>query len=218
MPEAQAAGADGPSEEAGSASGGDAQPHFTAHAPRPVQVDVSHAPSPHPLWNRLGRAVWNLVWALLYRPSPVVLHGWRRILLRFFGASIGRGVHPYPTARVWAPWNLEMADYSCISRNVDCYSVGRVSIGPHATVSEYSYLCTASHAYEDPHMPLVTAPITIGRGAWVSADVFVGPGVTIGEGAVVGARSSVFKDVEPWTVVGGNPARLLKRRELKQGP
>jgi putative colanic acid biosynthesis acetyltransferase WcaF len=102
-----------------------------------------------------------------------------------------------------------------MSHHVDCYSVDKIRIGRHATVSQYSYLCTASHDIEDPHMPLVTAPISIEEGAWVAADVFIGPGVTIGDGAVVGARSAVFKDVDPWTVVAGNPARYIRNRELK---
>jgi putative colanic acid biosynthesis acetyltransferase WcaF len=138
------------------------------------------------------------------------------MLLRFFGARIDKGAHPYPRAKIWAPWNLEMGPHSCISDDVDCYCVDRVHIGAHATVSQYSYLCTATHDIEDPHMPLVTAPITIAAGAWVCADVFIGPGVTIGEGAVVGARSSVFRSVDPWAVVAGNPAKLIKQRCLRQ--
>ena len=108
-----------------------------------------------------------------------------------------------------------MGDYSCVAPDVDCYCVALIKIGAHATVSQYSYLCTATHDIENPAMPLVTAPIVIGNGAWVAADVFVGPGVTIGEGTVVGARSSVFKDVAPWIVAAGNPARELRKRELK---
>jgi putative colanic acid biosynthesis acetyltransferase WcaF len=180
-----------------------------------LRVDVSHCPSQHALSNKLGRTLWRIVWGLLYRPSPKIFHGWRRFLLRLFGSKVGRGAHPHPSARIWAPWNLEMGDHSCLSHHVDCYCVDRVVIGAHATVSQYSYLCTASHDFEDPTMPLVAAPIVIGDGAWVAADVFVAPGVTIGDGAVVGARSSVFSDVEPWHVAAGNPARCLRKRELK---
>ncbi len=164
--------------------------------------------------NQLGRALWGAVWLLLYRPSPRPLHGWRRLLLRCFGARVGRGAHPYPAARVWAPWNLEMGEHSCLADGVDCYCVARVTLGPHALVSQHSYLCSASHDYTDPAFPLVTAPIVIGARAWVAADAFVGPGVTVGEGAVVGARASVYRDVEPWTVVGGNPARFIKQRVI----
>lgn len=180
-----------------------------------MKVDVSNCPSPHSLGNRLGRALWGITWLLLYRPSPKPFHAWRRFLLRLFGAKVGRGVHPYPSAKIWAPWNLILSDYSCLGEAVDCYSVAQITIGPHATVSQYSYLCTASHNFEEPDMPLTTAPITVGEGAWITADVFVGPGVNIGAGAVVGVRSTVLRDVEPWSVVAGNPARFIKKRELK---
>ena len=164
--------------------------------------------------NKASRVLWNLVWVFLYRPSPKVFHFWRRFLLRVFGAKVGRGAHPYPSSKVWAPWNLEMGENSCLASGVDCYSVAKVVIGDNATVSQYSYLCTASHDYTDAAMPLVVAPISIGERAWVTADVFVGPGVVIGEGAVVAARSSVFSDIEPWSVAKGNPATTFKKREI----
>jgi putative colanic acid biosynthesis acetyltransferase WcaF len=106
-----------------------------------------------------------------------------------------------------------MEEGSCLGDHVDCYTVECITLEPHATVSQYSFLCTAGHDYSVPRMPVITAPIRIGRRAWIAADVFIGPGVTIGEGAVVGARASVFRNVEPWTVVGGNPARVIKKRE-----
>lgn len=167
------------------------------------------------LTNKLLRSVWQLVWVLLYRPSPVPFHAWRRFLLRIFGARIGRFTHPYPSARVWAPWNLTMHDHSCLSHHVDCYSVDKIELGPHVTVSQYSYLCTASHDFTLRSMPLVTAPISIGAHAWVTADVFIGPGVTVGEGAVIGARSTVVRDVPPWTVMAGSPARIVGQRALR---
>jgi putative colanic acid biosynthesis acetyltransferase WcaF len=157
---------------------------------------------------RARRFAWNLVWGLLYRPSPRPFHSWRRLLLRAFGARIAAGAHPYPVARIWAPWNLTMAVNSCLSDHVDCYCVAPITIGPHATVSQYSYLCSASHDYREPTMPLVIAPIVIGAEAWVAAGAFIGPGVAIGEGAVVGARSTVTHDVDAWTVVAGSPAKV----------
>ena len=168
--------------------------------------------------NKLGRALWQVVWLLLYRPSPRLLHPWRCLLLRLFGAKLGRAVHPYPSARIWAPWNLEMGDHACLSEAVDCYCVDRIRIGAGATVSQYSFLCTASHDYSLPGMPLMTAPIDIGASAWITADVFVGPGVSIGEGAVVTARSSVFGDLPPWHVARGNPATPFKQRTLQSVP
>lgn len=163
--------------------------------------------------NRLGRLMWTFVQATLYRPSPTLLHGWRRFLLRCFGADVGVGAHPYPKARIWAPWNLTMEAHSCLADHVDCYCVARISLGCHATVSQYSYLCAASHDYRDRNLPLVAAPIVIEAEAWLAADVFVGPGVRIGEGAVVGARSTVMHDVAPWSVVAGAGAAVLGNRE-----
>lgn len=107
-----------------------------------------------------------------------------------------------------------MGEHSCLSRHVDCYSVDKISIGAHAVVSQYAYLCTAGHDITHPKMRLTTAPITICDGAWVTAKAYIGPGVTIGDGAVVAACAVVVKDVEPWTVVGGNPAKFIKKREL----
>lgn len=172
--------------------------------------------SPHSHRNRIGRVLWTAVWLVFFRPSPRPFHAWRRWLLRLFGAHIERGAHPYPSARVWAPWNLTMEEGSCLGDHVDCYAVDRITLEPYATVSQYAFLCTASHDYRIESMPVITAPIRIGKRAWVAADAFVGPGVTIGEGAVVGARASVFRNVDPRTVVGGNPARVIKKFEAQQ--
>lgn len=183
-------------------------------------IDLSRYHSPLSRKNKAARLVWDVVWALLFRPSPRVGLGfaWRRFLLRLFGARIGRGASVYPSCRIWAPWNLEMGDFSSLSHNVDCYSVDRICIGQHAAVSQYSFLCTASHDIADPHLRLMTSPILIGDRAWVCAGVFVGPGIVLHEGAVAAARSVVVKDVGPWTVVGGNPAKVIKRRNLRGIP
>jgi len=165
------------------------------------------------LSNKVIRSLWRFVWLLFYRPTPRIFHWWRCNLLRLFGAKIGKSVHPYPSSQIWAPWNLEMGDSSCLSEGVDCYCVDKIFIGSHTTVSQYSFLCTASHDYTQKDMPLVTAPIIIGNRVWITADVFVGPGVTIGDGVVVSARSSVFGDIPPWTVARGNPAIPFKSRD-----
>ena len=168
--------------------------------------------------NRLLRGLWAVTWLLLYRPSPRPLHAWRCMLLSLFGARLGRKVHPYPSARVWAPWNLEMGDHACLGDDVICYCVDKIRIGAHTTISQYSYLCTASHEYTDLNMPLVGAPIVIGRRAWIAADVFVGPGVNIGDGTVVTARSSVFSSLPSWVVARGNPAAAIRERKLETSP
>lgn len=186
-----------------------------AEEKRRISVTRKECPSPHSLGNKTARALWAMVWLLLFRPTPGILFGWRRFLLRLFGAHIGKGAEIMPSVRIWAPWNLEMGEHSCLGAYVDCYCVDKVSVGAHATVSQYSFLCTATHDISDPHMGLVTAPINIEGEAWVCGDVFVAPGITIGEGAVAGARAVVIRNVDQWTVVGGNPAKFIKIREVR---
>ncbi|HZG32997.1 MAG TPA: putative colanic acid biosynthesis acetyltransferase [Sphingopyxis sp.] len=162
---------------------------------------------PHPsLGDKLRRAIWNAAWLLLYRPSPIPLHGWRRFLLRRFGADVGARARPYPSARIWAPWNFAMGEGSTVGPRSEVYCVARVTLGPWSVVSQRAYLCTASHDIHAPGFALTAAPIAIGRNAWVAADAFVGPGVTLAEGAVAAARAVVVKDVERNVIVGGNPA------------
>jgi putative colanic acid biosynthesis acetyltransferase WcaF len=174
--------------------------------------------SPFSLRHRLGRAAWGVVYTLLFRPSPEILHGWRRALLRLFGARIDSAARVYPTARVWAPWNLELLPHACIGRAVDVYNVAPVRVGARSTVSQYTYLCGATHDHTQSSYPLIPGHITIGDDCWVAADAFVGPGVTIHDGVVVGARSSVFADLPPWTVCVGTPARPAKPREFDARP
>ena len=167
--------------------------------------------------NQIIRLVWSIVWGVFARPLPrSVGSGWKRFLLRLFGAKIDRTAVVYSSAKVYYPANLVMERYACLASDVDCYNVAPIRIGANSTVSQGVYLCTASHDITNPRNPLITAPIVIEDQAWVAAEAFVGMGVTIGQGAVVGARAAVFKDVEPWTVVGGNPAKFIKKRIIKQ--
>lgn len=137
------------------------------------------------------------------------------MLITPFGAEIDSTAVIYSTARIYYPANLVMDEYACIASDVDCYNVAPIRIGKFATVSQGAFLCTASHDISSSKHELITAPIDIKDRAWVAAEAFVGMGVTIGEGAVVGVRAAVFKDVEPWTVVGGNPAKFIKKRVIK---
>ncbi|MEO7553317.1 MAG: putative colanic acid biosynthesis acetyltransferase [Alteraurantiacibacter sp.] len=163
--------------------------------------------------NKAARALWGLVWLLLYRPSPRPLHGWRRMLLRLFGASVGKGARPYPSARIWAPWNLTMGAHATLGDDVDCYCVAHVWLGDGATASQRAYLCTASRDVDHPYTPLMTAPIMLEAKAWVAAEAYVAPGVTVGEGGVAAARAVVTRNIAPWTVVAGNPARVIRQRK-----
>lgn len=174
-------------------------------------------PSPHSFRHRLARTVWGVVQATVFRWSPRPLFAWRRFLLSRFGARLDPRARVYPRVKIWAPWNLEMEAFATLADDVDCYCVDRIRIGRRATVSQYSYLCGATHDFEQTSRPLVPMPITIGPRAWIAADVFVGPGVTIGEGTVVGARSSVFTDLPAWKVCVGSPARPIRDVVLKDG-
>lgn len=153
------------------------------------------------LKNKVGRFVWQVFYLLAFRPTPIFLHSWRAFLLRMFGANLGAEVHVYPSVKIWAPWHLVMGAGSCLASNVDCYNVAPVTLDEGATVSQYSFLCTASRDYEDPSLPLLTAPITLGAYSWVAADVYIGPGVTVGAGSVVAARTSLFSSVPAGVVV-----------------
>lgn len=166
--------------------------------------------------NRWGRILWRIVHAVAFRPSPAPLFLWRVLLLRSFGARVDWTAHVYPSVTIWAPWNLEMAAGSCLADGVDCYCVASVSLDEDVTVSQRAFLCTASHDIRAADRRLVTAPIRIEAGAWVFAEAFVGMGVTIGAGAVVAARGVVVKDVAPYDVVGGNPARVIGRRDIRR--
>lgn len=164
--------------------------------------------------NKAMRSIWQIIYFILYRPSPVPLFAWRRFLLRCFGSKLDKTAKPYPSARVWAPWNLIMEPSSCLAPGTNCYNVTLIVLGENSTVSQETYLCSASHNFHDPQFQLSASEIVIKSGAWVAAQSFIGPGVTIGERAVVGARSVVTKSVPEDTIVAGNPAKAIGKRRL----
>lgn len=165
--------------------------------------------------HQLIRLVWNITWTLFARPLPRSIgNRWKLFLIRLFGGEVDKRAVVYSSAKIYYPANLVMEEYACLASDVDCYNVDVIKIGKGATVSQGAYLCTAGHNIYSKKHELITAPIVIHSHAWVAADAFVGMGVTLGEGAVVGARGAVFKDVEPWTIVGGNPAKPIKKRTI----
>ncbi|MET0243825.1 MAG: WcaF family extracellular polysaccharide biosynthesis acetyltransferase [Flavitalea sp.] len=166
------------------------------------------------LKNRLARVIWNTVYAVLFRYSPRPLHGWRSMLLKLFGAKLGKNVHIYPGVKIWAPWNLEVADDTGIANDAILYSMGKIKIGKRVTISQGSHICAGTHDYTQKGFPLLAIPITIGDYVWVAAESFIHPGVTINDGAVIGARSVVTKDVPEWMVCAGHPCKPLKKREF----
>ena len=189
------------------------QPHYNAAE---HFADAAEHPALRPafsLRNRLARGLWGVASVLLFRFSPRPLHGWRALLLRCFGAKLGRGVHIYPGAKIWAPWNLHCADYASIADGVDVYNPAPVSLGEFCVVSQDSYLCGATHDYNDAAFPLLAFEMKIGARAWICARASVGPGVQVGEGAVLGLASVATRSLEAWTVYAGSPARPVKQRK-----
>jgi putative colanic acid biosynthesis acetyltransferase WcaF len=179
-----------------------------------LNIAENRSAQKYPLRVQMLRLVWG-VGKVIFRLVPRPLYGVRSLVLRCFGAKVGRQVHIANTAKIYFPWNLEIGDWSSIGEYAFIYNLGTVTIGEKATVSQRSHLCAGTHDFTDPATPLLTPPIHVGDQAWICADAFVGPGVTVGEGAVVGARAVVVKDVEPWNVVAGNPAKFIKQREMK---
>jgi putative colanic acid biosynthesis acetyltransferase WcaF len=164
------------------------------------------------LSHRVFRLLWNTTWLLLASWTPPMLHAWRRNLLRLFGAKIDPTAVIYGSARIWFPPNLEMGPHACLGPRVNCYAMAKIRLEQYALVSQGAHLCAGSHDIDDAHFQLIARSITIGANAWIAAEAFVGPGVTVGEGAVLGARGVAFRDLPPWTVYVGNPARQIRRR------
>lgn len=165
------------------------------------------------LRNRGARALWELAYLLLFRPSPRPLHAWRALLLRAFGARLGRRVRVAASARVWAPWNLTAGNHVVIGDRATVYNMEPVEIGEYSTVSQGAHLCGGSHDVDSANFQLIAAPIVLASHVWICADAFVGLGVRIAEGAVVGARSVVTRDLaQPWTIYVGHPAAPKRAR------
>ena len=164
------------------------------------------------LSNRIMRVVWNTMYILLFRFTPSPLYFWRSFILRLFGAKVGYGVHIYPGVKIWAPWNLDLGDQCGIANGVTLYSQGKITVGRRAVISQGAHLCAGTHDYTQPGFPLITKPIVIGDHAWIATDAFIHPGITIGEGCVIGARSVVTKNMIPWNVCSGFPCKPIKAR------
>lgn len=168
------------------------------------------------LANRLLRVVWMTAWLVLARFTPPPLHGWRRLVLRAFGARVGKGARVHASVSVWLPANLEIGENCLIGPGVRLYNQGHITIGARSVVSQRAHICASTHDISDPHFQLVCRPIRIGRQCWVAAEAFVGPGVTMGDRSVLSARGALFTNAEADEVYSGNPAQFLKQRSLRK--
>jgi putative colanic acid biosynthesis acetyltransferase WcaF len=170
-------------------------------------------------WTRseqFARTLWALCHPL-FAWSPRPFWGWRRALLRLFGARIGAHVHIHPDVRITMPWHLDIGDWSAVGSAATLYALGAITVGRSVTISQGAHLCAGTHDYADPAFLLLKPPITVHDEAWVCADAFIGPGVAVGPQAVVGARAVAMKDVAPGVIVAGNPARPIGTRHIRGG-
>ena len=166
------------------------------------------------LQNRIMRAIWGVVWLILFRTSPRPFHVWRRFLLCLFGAKLGKHVNVYPTVKIWAPWALDIGNFVGVADGVTLYNMASITIGDYCVISQGAHLCAGSHDIDSSNFQLITKPISLNSYVWVCAEAFVGPGVKIADGCVLGARAVVVKSiVEAWTVWAGNPAVMKRLRK-----
>ena len=180
---------------------------------RPIEGGASFT-----LGNRLARVVWGLVWLLLARFTPPPLHGWRRLVLRAFGARIGRGARVHGSVSIWLPRNLELGEQVLIGPGARLYNQGAIAIGAWSVISQRAHLCASTHVVDDPAFQLVLRPIAVGERCWIAAEAFVGPGVTMADGAVLAARGALFEHAQADGIYRGNPASLVRTRAHRHGP
>ncbi len=177
---------------------------------RPLEGGASFS-----LGNRLFRVVWMVAWLVLARYTPPPLHAWRRLILRAFGATVEPGARVHGSVTIWHPANLEIGSQSLIGPGARLYNQGHIRIGRRTVVSQRAHLCASSHDIDDPDFQLVLRPIQLGDGCWVAAEAFVGPGVSMADGSILGARGALFTATEANGVYSGNPASLIKHRTLR---
>lgn len=177
-----------------------------------IQLAAQAQVSPWTLKEKMARALWIITQGSLFRWSWHSWYGWRRLLLRAFGAQVAPTCRIRPSARIEIPWNLRIGAYSSIGDFARIYNLGMITVGDRVTISQGAHLCAGTHDHTRPDMPLLRPPIDIEDDAWIAADAFVGPNVRAGRGAVLGAGACAFRDLTPWTIYGGNPARAIGSR------
>jgi len=165
-----------------------------------------------PLIDRFRRYSWTVAWLLLCQWTPKPMHRWRIGVLRFFGAQLGRQNFVYPNCKIWAPWLLKTEDVVTIGPGVEIYNPGGIRLGHHSILSQDAYLCGATHDYNSSDFTYIKKEIIVEPYVWICARAVVLPGVHCREGSVLGATTVTSRDLAPWTVYAGNPARPVKQR------
>lgn len=189
---------------------------MSAGGERRIHQQATAYDSPWPLRVRLGFVLWHLVWLLVFRPTPKFFRPWRVLLLRLFGARVSASAQVAASARIKIPWHLTMEDHACLAPESEVYNLGHVTLRARCTIAQQAYLCAGTHELSLRNLPLVTVPIDIGADAFVGMRALILPGVTVGEGAVVGAGAVVPRDVEPMAIVAGNPAKRIGTRTWRE--
>lgn len=185
--------------------------------PSKVITDDARHVSPFTMREKIGRLLWAFVQGTFFRFSFPTWYRWRIVMLRAFGARIDWSSRIRRTAKFECPWNVTIGPNCAIGDHVIVYALGPITLGRRVSVSQYTHLCAGSHDFTRRDLPLIRPPIILKDDAWLGADAFVGPGVTMHEGALLGARGSAFTDLAPWTMHGGNPARAIKPRPAMTG-
>lgn len=185
--------------------------NFDTHL-RATGTETFKGAASFPLRHRLLRLTWNITWAVLASWTPPPLHRWRVFLVNIFGGNVHSSCSIYSSVRIWYPPNLTMERFAALGPGVECYSMGAIELKAFAIVSQRAFLCTGTHNIQESNFQIGARPIHIGANAWIAAESFIGPGVTVGEGAVLSARGAAFRNLEPWTVYQGNPAVAIKSR------
>jgi putative colanic acid biosynthesis acetyltransferase WcaF len=180
----------------------------------PIDRPIEGGPS-FSLGLRVRRVIWSVVWTCLASWTPPQFSPWRILLLKLFGARIHPGAAVAASVRVWLPRNLELGLRAALGPGVDCYNMAPIKIGARSVVSQRAFLCAGTHDISDEMFPLRVRPIVIGDDVWIASEAFVGPGVHVGNGCVLGARACAFEDLNDWTVYRGNPAAIVKRRRFQ---
>lgn len=179
-----------------------------------LDISANRAARPYSAREYCLRILWSIA-SPAFRYSLRPMFGWRRMILRLFGAKVGKGVHIYASVKVYLPWKLRVGDFASIGEWALIYNLGYVDIGERATISHGAHICAGTHDHRDARLPLRRLPVKIGAQAWVCANAFIGPGVTVGDGAIAGACAVIVKDILPWEIAVGNPSRIIGRRSLR---